>query len=436
MHPHGCVSAQGLRATTHFKEKIMSSTHRFALPMREAILEAGKGRFDTYPNPSVGAVLLHDGVIVARGHHNHAGGPHAEVACLQDAQRRCISPRGCTMVVTLEPCNHQGKTGPCTEAIITAGISRVVIGTHDPNPKAQGGAQRLREAGVDVIEGVLEPECRLVVADYLTWLEQKRPFGMLKLASTLDGRIATRTGNSRWITGEEARSDVHRLRSGIGRAGGAILIGGSTFRKDNPQLTARGIHAGGRQPKAIVFTTTLPDSSAEYHLLRERAEDAIFFVNCEEGKSDRAKALRDIGVTVLASEFGPDAPVDDHLHYLMKALYGMGMPYLLCEGGGRLGLRLMEAGLVDLFFLHMANTIIGDREARPLFDGRTPDTLDEVLRLKNVGTRLVGLDMAMAFLPANSWLAPSIGELSTLHGESSLWLCDENFPQIPGQRQD
>ena len=259
---------------------------------------------------------------------------------------------------------------------------------------------------------------------------------MLKLASTLDGRIATRTGNSRWITGEEARSDVHRLRSGIGRAGGAILIGGSTFRKDNPQLTARGIHAGGRQPKAIVFTTTLPDSSAEYHLLRERAEDAIFFVNCEEGKSDRAKALRDIGVTVLASEFGPDAPVDDHLHYLMKALYGMGMPYLLCEGGGRLGLRLMEAGLVDLFFLHMANTIIGDREARPLFDGRTPDTLDEVLRLKNVGTRLVGLDMAMAYLPANSWLAPSIGELSTLHGESSLWLCDENFPQIPGQRQD
>lgn len=413
-----------------------TSSQRFALPMREAILEAGKGRFDTYPNPSVGAVLMHDGVIVARGHHDHAGGPHAEIACLQDAERKCISPRGATMVVTLEPCNHQGKTGPCSEALIKAGIARVVIGASDPNPKAHGGAQRLREAGVDVIEGVLEPECRLLVADYLTWLEKKRAFGMLKLASTLDGRIATRTGKSRWITGEAARSDVHRLRAGIGRAGGAILIGGSTFRKDNPQLTARGEHAGGPQPKAIVFTTTLPDAGLDYHLLRERAKEAIFFVNCEEAASDRAKALRDLGVTVLASPAGPDAPVYEHLTFLADELFRQGIPYLLCEGGGRLGMRLMEAGLVDLFFLHMANTIIGDREARPLFDGRTPDSLDEVLRLRNVGTRLVGQDIAMACLPSNAWLAPTIGELSTPHGESSLWLCDENFPQLPGLRQD
>ena len=165
MHPHGCVSAQGLRATTHFKEKIMSSTHRFALPMREAILEAGKGRFDTYPNPSVGAVLLHDGVIVARGHHNHAGGPHAEVACLQDAQRRCISPRGCTMVVTLEPC------AMCAQAIVHARLDGLVYGALDSLAGAVGSATDLLDMPfqnhrVWHMGGVLGEECASLLRDF------------------------------------------------------------------------------------------------------------------------------------------------------------------------------------------------------------------------------------------------------------------------------
>lgn len=411
------------------------STHRFALPMREAILEARKGRFDTYPNPSVGAVLMHDGVIVARGHHAYAGGPHAEIACLQDAERQGISPRGCTMVVTLEPCNHQGRTGPCSEALIKAGITRVIIGTKDPTPRAMGGANRLREAGVDVIEGVLEPECRLLISDYLTWLTQHRPFVLLKLASTLDGRIATRTGQSRWITGEESRFDVHRLRSGLGRAGGCVLVGGSTFRHDNPQLTARGVHAGGPQPRACVFTSTLPDPNLDCHLLRDRPQESLFFVPKSEAATDKAKALQDMGVTVLASTADPEAPVTEHLQSLIAQLYQQDMPYVLCEGGGRLGLRLIEAGLCDLFYLYMATNIFGDNEARPLFTGRDPETLSDLIHLKNVGIRSTGADLSMAYVPHSTWFAKDLGEFSTINGEASLWASDDNFPAISQLRR-
>lgn len=407
---------------------------RFAIPMREAILEARKGRFDTYPNPAVGAVLLHDGIIVARGHHARAGGPHAEIACLEDARRKGVSARGLTMVVTLEPCNHQGKTGPCSEALIEAGIARVVVGTKDPTSRASGGAQRLREAGVEVIEDVLEPECRLMVSDFLTWQTQNRPFVMLKLASTLDGRIATRSGKSRWITGEAARNDVHRLRAGVGRAGGAVIVGGSTFRNDNPRLDAREPHGGGPQPKAVVFTTSLPDASADCHLLRDRANDAIFFVNAKEAESEKAKALRDIGVAVVASAHGPNADVLDHLKSLVASMHELGMPYLLCEGGGRLGMRLIEAGLVDLFFMQTATKIVGDAEARSLFDGRSPDSMEEALHLKNVGTRLVGDDLSMAYVPETAWFAKELGPITLSLGEAGLWLTDDEFP-APGVRR-
>ncbi|MDO4839911.1 MAG: bifunctional diaminohydroxyphosphoribosylaminopyrimidine deaminase/5-amino-6-(5-phosphoribosylamino)uracil reductase RibD [Desulfovibrionaceae bacterium] len=388
------------------------STKRFEGPMREAILEAGKGRFDTTPNPTVGAVLLHDGCVVARGHHARAGGPHAEIACLEDARSKCISTRGMTMVVTLEPCNHQGRTGPCSEALIKAGITRVVIGASDPNPKATGGAERLRQAGVDVIEGVLEPECRLLAADYLTWLEQKRPFVMLKLASTLDGRIATRTGVSRWITGDKIRSEVHCMRSGIGRAGGAIMVGGSTFRSDDPELTARGVYAGGRQPKAFVFTQNLPEPDADCHLLQRRPDATTFLVPQDVAKSDRAKKLQDKGCTILTSSCAEDAPGEEHLRSILSALNPEKIPYILCEGGGRLGLLLMESGLCDLFYLHMATSILGDNQGRALFDGRTPETLDEMLKLRHIGTRSVGHDLAMTWVPENAWYAPSLGELS------------------------
>ena len=214
------------------------SENIFAPFMREALALAENGRWSACPNPTVGAVLVRDGQVVARGWHHAAGQPHAEVECLRDAQRQGIDPAQCTLVVTLEPCNHYGKTPPCSEAVLAAGIKRVVIGLYDPTPKAAGGAERLRAAGVEVIGPVCERECRDQVADFLAW-QQGRPYVILKMAATMDGRIATRTGHSRWVSSEGSRALVHRLRAGIGRAGGAVLVGGGTFRADNPCLTAR-----------------------------------------------------------------------------------------------------------------------------------------------------------------------------------------------------
>ena len=170
--------------------------------MREAIALAEQGRWHTCPNPTVGAVLVRDEQIVARGWHHAAGQDHAEVDCIKDAEARGIDPAECTLVVTLEPCCHQGKTPPCTDAVRAAGIKRVVVGLADPNPQACGGACQLRASGVEVIEGVCEQECRDLVADFLVWQQHKRPYVMLKMAATLDGRIATRKGQSKWISCE------------------------------------------------------------------------------------------------------------------------------------------------------------------------------------------------------------------------------------------
>ena len=225
----------------------------FAPFMHEAIALAEQGRWKACPNPTVGAVLARDGRVVARGWHHEAGQDHAEVDCLKDAAARGVDPKGCTLVVTLEPCNHQGKTPPCTQAILDAGISRVVMGLADPNPQAAGGAARLRDAGVEVIGPVCEAECRDLVADFLIWQSTDRPYVILKMAATLDGRIATRNGQSQWISCEASRREVQELRAGLGLSGGAVLVGGGTFRADNPRLTAREDGYEGPQPLTPTF---------------------------------------------------------------------------------------------------------------------------------------------------------------------------------------
>ncbi len=364
--------------------------------MREAITEAEKGRFTACPNPTVGAVLIRDGNIVARGYHHKAGQPHAEIMCLRDAQEKGIDPKGCTIAVTLEPCNHTGRTGPCSEALIRAGVKRVVIGMRDPNPKAAGGAERLRMAGVEVIENVLEEECRDLAADFVTWTVKKRPFVILKLASTLDGRIATSCGQSRWVTGETARSAVHGLRRGVGLAGGAVLVGGRTFREDDPELTARPADEDTKQPLACVLTSCLPDPGDNFHLLRERPEQTLFFTGRDESVSPGADALRDLGVRVIGME-GENGALD--LQGMLNALWELGCPYVLCEGGGSMGLSLVEQGLCDLFLLHMAPKILGDAKARPLFSGRSPETMEDAIGMRLAGVRRLGDDLELRLFP-------------------------------------
>lgn len=371
----------------------------FAPLMREALSQAELGRWKTFPNPSVGAVLARDGRILARGFHHAAGEAHAEIECLKDAAAQGVDPRGCTLAVTLEPCNHQGKTPPCTQAILDAGISRVVVGHADPNPLAAGGAARLREAGVEVIEHVCEQECRDMLADFLVWQNRERPYVILKMAATLDGRIATRKGQSQWISSEDSRLEVHRLRADIGLCGGAVLVGGGTFRTDNPRLTARGVSESGPQPLACVLTSRLPMPDADFHLLKDRPEQTIFLASPAAAASTTAQALRQKGASVLALGPGPRGG-PDFLGMFQMLRRELNCPYVLCEGGGKLGLALLEADFVDEFRLHLSPMILGDNDAHPLFSGRAPLDLGEALRLRVSRMRLCGGDIHIILRPA------------------------------------
>lgn len=377
------------------------SSHEYYRPfIAEAIRLAKKGRFKTCPNPTVGAVLVRDDKIIAKGWHKGYGLAHAEVDCLNDALERGVDTRGATMCVTLEPCRHQGKTPPCTDALIDAGISRLVYGTTDPNPEAQGGARILADEGIEVIGPVLEQECRDLIADFVVWQTTDRPYIILKLASTLDGRIATRTGHSRWISDEESRKAVHRLRAGVALAHGASLIGGGTFRADDPELTARDSELKPeRQPLACIITSRLPKADADFKLLQQRPQETIFFASPAAAASTTAEALRKRGCRVIAIgrgiHGGPDYPA--MFHTLREEL---GCPYVLCEGGGQLALSLLEAGFVDEFHLYLAPMILGDNNAKPLFDGRAPLSLDEALAMRICTVEADSRDVCLVLRPA------------------------------------
>lgn len=367
--------------------------HPYEPFMREAIALAEQGRWKAAPNPTVGAVLVQDGAIVARGYHTACGQPHAEIECLRDAAERGVKPALCTLVVTLEPCNHYGKTPPCSQAILDAGIPHVVVGMADPNPKAKGGAQFLQEHGVQVEMGILEQQCRDLVSDFLTWVETPLPYTILKLAATLDGKIATRSGNSRWISGPESRARVHELRHNVG----AVIVGGTTFRKDNPQLTCRleGMEDAGKQPLAVIITSQLPNVPEAYKLLTERPQQTIFWTSEDSAASDAARGLREHGCTVLPLPMsGTGALGGRDLAYGLRWLRSEhNCLYTLCEGGGKLALAMLELGLVQEFQLHMAPKIMADSKAPGLFDGRSPATMEDVLGLRMTATEISGEDV-------------------------------------------
>lgn len=371
--------------------------------MRRALALAEQGRWSTAPNPTVGAVLVKGGVAVAEGWHQVCGQAHAEVNCLRDAAEKGIDPAGGTLYVTLEPCNHFGKTPPCSHAVLKAGISRVVIGLLDPNKKAAGGADFLRENGVEVLSGVLEAECRDLVADFLVWQKTRRPYVILKMASTLDGRIATQGGSCQNISNAASHGEVQRLREGIGRAGGAVLVGGNTFALDDPRLTAR-TPGATRQPLAAVLTTRLPSASGST-ILRERPQDAVFFTSAAQAASPVAEALRSkgarvygIGVQGVPGREGEAVRarlnVEQALDILRNEEHCL---YVLCEGGGKLALSLLDAGFVDEMCLHLAPTILGDASATPVFAGRSAESMADVIRMRVIGTAIVDGDIHLHF---------------------------------------
>lgn len=408
----------------------MTAPHPFHPFMGKAIALARRGRWRAAPNPTVGAVLVRDGQVVARGYHTACGMPHAEVECLRDAAANGVDPAGCTLVVTLEPCNHHGKTPPCSQAMLAAGIRHVVVGMADPNPVAQGGAEFLRQHGVLVDVGVREQDCRDLVADFVTWKLTDQPYVILKLASTLDGRIATRAGHSQWISCAASRRRVHGIRAGAGHAGGAVLVGGTTLFADNPLLTARcgdfsdaypaspqrdcsrvdGAAAPRRQPLAVAVTSRMDEVAAragELALLQQRATDTIFWTTEHAAASPAADTVRATGARVWGLPVANDtAGTSDTAGARLDLRAGLarlraeaGCLYVLCEGGGQLGLALLEAGLVHEFELHLAPKVLGDNAARPLFDGRAPLRMDDALGLRVADTAPSGDDIIVTLRP-------------------------------------
>ncbi|HVP66349.1 MAG TPA: bifunctional diaminohydroxyphosphoribosylaminopyrimidine deaminase/5-amino-6-(5-phosphoribosylamino)uracil reductase RibD [Anaeromyxobacteraceae bacterium] len=363
-----------------------SAAERMALALREA--RRGLGR--TSPNPAVGAVLVKGGKVVARGHHARAGSPHAEVVALRRAGARA---RGADLYTTLEPCDHWGRTPPCSVAIIEAGVRRVFVGSSDPNPLVNGrGLRRLRRAGVGVVTGVLRAECDRLNEAWFRFIVSGRPHVTLKAAVTLDGKIATRTGDSRWVTGTAARALVHRLRD---RAD-AVLVGAGTALADDPRLSARLPGRAGRNPLRVVLDSRLGLPRTLRLFRRGSGGDTL--VAYVTGRPPGAPR----GVEYVRFR-GRAGKVD--LGDLLRELARRNVTSLLVEGGGEVHRAFLAAGLVDRVLLFVAPKVVGG-DGIPWVG--TPGVLRmaDALALEDVDVRRVGGDILVSGRPAGSLASP------------------------------
>jgi diaminohydroxyphosphoribosylaminopyrimidine deaminase/5-amino-6-(5-phosphoribosylamino)uracil reductase len=341
--------------------------------MRLALREAARARGRTAPNPNVGCVIVRRGRMIAAGRTQPPGHDHAEVDALKKAGD---AARGATAYVTLEPCNHVGRTGKCTDALLAAGVARVVIGTRDPNPNvAGGGVERLRRRSVAVEVGVLEDECREMIAPFTRWVTTGRPLVTMKAAITLDGRLAARGGDSRWVSNEASRRVAHELRN----EHDAILVGARTVARDDPRLTAR--VRGGRDPQRVILDgkLTIPASS--------RALPGALVVATLDATPRHDLAVPGAEFLQLPGENGR---VD--LGELMNALGRRGITSLLVEGGGEVHGQLLAAGLVDEVALFIAPKLVGCGGV-PLLAVEGPDQMAEAWQLERVSTRRLGDDI-------------------------------------------
>ena len=347
--------------------------------MARALRLAEQGLYSTSPNPRVGCVLVKDGAAVGEGWHVRAGEPHAEVHALRAAGE---AARGATAYVTLEPCSHHGRTPPCAEALVAAGVARVVAAMEDPNPLVAGnGLSLLRRAGIAVHSGVLEAEARELNIGFVSRMTRGRPWVRLKAASSLDGRTALANGQSQWITGADARQDGHRWRA---RAC-AILTGSGTVLADDPQLNVRGV-ATERQPMPVVVDSRL-DTPPPARLFDGRP----VLIATASPDAAKAQALAARGAEILCLP-GCDGRVD--LAALMQELGRRGINELHVEGGAGLNGALLAAGLVDELLLYLAPTLLGNT-AQGLFALPELTSLDEQKRLVWREVRQVGSDLRL-----------------------------------------
>lgn len=347
--------------------------------MAHALRLAARGLGATWPNPSVGCVLVRDGRIVGRGTTQPGGRPHAERVALAQAGEA----RGATAYVTLEPCAHHGKTSPCAEALVAAGVARVVTALTDPDPRTAGrGHAILRAAGIEVTEGILADEARRITAGFLKRVTRGLPQVTLKLAATLDGRIATAAGESRWITGAQARAHVHMLRM----THDAVLVGSGTARADDPELTIRGLGAA-RQPLRIVIDSRL-SHSPDSRLGRTAREVPVWLLHTAEAPGAARKGWQATGARLIEC---PAAVGHVDLPAAFRLLGAEGLTRILCEGGGTLAAGLVAKGLADDLALYTAGCLIG-ADGTPALGPLGLTALKDAPRLTLAEMRTLGPD--------------------------------------------
>jgi diaminohydroxyphosphoribosylaminopyrimidine deaminase/5-amino-6-(5-phosphoribosylamino)uracil reductase len=328
----------------------------------------------------VGAVLVKRGKVVGEGYHARAGEPHAEIVAIEKAGQRA---KGATLYLNLEPCTHYGKTPPCVPAVIEAGVAKVIVGIEDPNPLVKGrGVVRLKQAGLDVRVGILEKECTRLNEAFCKYIAGHEPFIILKVAATLDGKLATRDGESQWITGETSRRFVHRLRDQVD----GVVIGIGTVLKDDPVLTAR--IRGGRDPYRIVFDSRLriPENAKMINL----SPSKTIVATTEMASQDKIERLQKKGVRILISD-SKSGRVD--LKSILLKLGEMGMMSLLLEGGSQLSGSFLDQRLIDKFLLFLSPKLIGDPEAPGIFGGLGVAHLTEAIPLRDLKVRKIGDDI-------------------------------------------
>ena len=350
--------------------------------MRAALALARRSLGRTWPNPAVGCVIVRDGRVVARGRTQDGGRPHAEADAMSQAGERL---EGATVYVTLEPCSHHGRTPPCADALVGARVARVISALEDPDPRVKGqGHARLRAAGITVEVGEGAPEAAEINAGFFLRVTQGRPLFRLKLASSLDGRIATASGESKWITGESARAHGQRLRA----THDAILVGSGTARADDPELTCRLPGLRARSPLRIIL-----DSQAQLAPTAKLAATArqvpVWLLCTSSASAERRAALQKRGIEIIEVAAGNDGRVD--IAAAARALGERGLTRVLVEGGGEVASSLLKAGLVDRISRYGAGVVLGG-DSRPAIAALGYERLHFAPRFKLVSMRAVGGD--------------------------------------------
>ncbi len=364
--------------------------------MRLALRLARRGFGRTSPNPMVGAVVVKAGTILGQGWHHRAGEPHAEIEALRDVAKQGHSAQGATIFVTLEPCCTHGRTPPCTDALIAAGIKRVVVGATDPNPQHAGrGFKILQGAGVEVVHGVLAEECTRLNEAFNHWIVRRTPLVTVKAAMTLDGKIATATGESKWITGERARAYGMRLRQGSE----AILVGINTVLADDPSLTVRTKARAQARPLCRIILDSLARTPLTARVVTDDHASLTTIVVSPQAPKKRVAALAK-HVTVLVAPLArrpssaPRHPSLD-LRWLLKQLGKAGVTRLLVEGGGEVNASFLLGGLAQRVAFFYAPKILGGHESRKAVGGEGVERLSDVIALSELRWQKLGPDLLL-----------------------------------------